>query len=56
MGGDVWMRAAMAKTLELFRDLPMLTGLPPVRGGGDIPQRISVISVPASVLRIRGAG
>ena len=34
----------------------LVTGGPPVRGGGGIPQRIRVISVPASVLRITGAG
>ena len=34
----------------------LVTGGPPVRGGGGMPQRIIVISVPASVLRITGAG
>ena len=34
----------------------LVTGGPPVRGGGGMPQRISVISVPASVLWITGAG
>jgi hypothetical protein len=33
-----------------------VTGGPPVRGGGGMPQRIRVISEPASVLRITGAG
>ena len=33
-----------------------VTGGPPVRGGGGMPHRINVISVPASVLRITGAG
>jgi hypothetical protein len=32
-----------------------VTGGPPVRGGGGMPQRIVTISVPASVLRITGA-
>jgi hypothetical protein len=31
-------------------------GSPPVRGGGGMPQRIVTISVPASALRITGAG
>jgi hypothetical protein len=34
----------------------LVTGGPPVRGGGGMPQRIRVISVPAPVLRITGAG
>ena len=34
----------------------LLTGGPPVRGGGGMPQRIRVISVPASVFRMTGAG
>src|SRR3954453_1995560 len=34
----------------------LVTGGPPVRGGGGIPHRISTISLPASVLRITGAG
>jgi len=34
----------------------LVTGGPPVRGGGGMPQRIKVISVPLSVLRITGAG
>jgi len=34
----------------------LVTGGPPVRGGGGMPQRIVTISVPASVLRITGAG
>ena len=33
-----------------------VTGAPPVRGGGGIPQRIATISVPVSVLRMTGAG
>ena len=33
----------------------LVTGSPPVRGGGGMPQRIVTISVPASVLRITGA-
>jgi hypothetical protein len=33
-----------------------VTGGPPVRGGGGMPHRIIVISVPPSVLRITGAG
>ena len=33
----------------------LVTGGPPVRGGGGMPQRISTISLPASVLRITGA-
>ena len=33
-----------------------VTGGPPVRGGGGMPHRISVSTVPASVLRITGAG
>jgi hypothetical protein len=33
-----------------------VTGGPPVRGGGGTPRRINVISVPACVLRITGAG
>ena len=32
----------------------LVTGSPPVRGGGGMPQRIVTISVPASVLRITG--
>jgi hypothetical protein len=39
---------------DVFRML--VTGGPPVRGGGGMPQRIVAISVPASVLRITGAG
>jgi hypothetical protein len=35
--------------------LMFVTGGPPVRGGGGMPQRIVTISVPASV-RITGAG
>jgi hypothetical protein len=31
-------------------------GGPPVRGGGGIPHRIRVSSVPVPVLRITGAG
>ena len=34
----------------------LVTGGPPVRGGGGMLQRIVTISVPASVLRIAGAG
>jgi hypothetical protein len=34
----------------------LVTGGPPVRGGGGMPQRIRVISVPVSVLRITGPG
>jgi hypothetical protein len=34
----------------------LVAGGPPVRGGGGIPQRIRVISVPVSLLRITGAG
>jgi hypothetical protein len=34
----------------------LVTGSPPVGGGGGLPQRIVTISVPASVLRITGAG
>jgi hypothetical protein len=34
----------------------LVTGGPPVRSGGGMPQRISVISVPVLVLRITGAG
>src|ERR1700746_555146 len=34
----------------------LVTGGPPVRGGGGMPQRIVTISVPVSVLRITGAG
>ena len=34
----------------------LVTGGPPVRGGGGMPQRIVTISVPASVLRITEAG
>src|ERR1700748_1915760 len=30
----------------------LVTGGPPVRGGGGMPQRISTISLPASVLRM----
>src|SRR5256885_11761941 len=33
-----------------------VTGGPPVRGGGGMPPRIRVISLPVSVLRITGAG
>src|SRR5262252_1404863 len=33
-----------------------VTGGPPMRGGGGMPHRIIVISVPPSVLRITGAG
>src|SRR5215831_7872024 len=39
---------------DVFRML--VTGGPPVRGGGGMPQRIVVISRPLSVLRITGAG
>src|SRR3954452_25627175 len=34
----------------------LVTGGPAVRGGGGMPHRIRVISVPVSVLRITGAG
>ena len=34
----------------------LVTGGPPVRGGGGMPQRIMVISRPPAVLRITGAG
>ena len=34
----------------------LVTGGPPVRGGGGMPQRIVTISVPVSVLRMTGAG
>jgi hypothetical protein len=34
----------------------LVTGGPPVRGGGGMPQRIVTISVPASALRMTGAG
>src|SRR5262245_18777224 len=34
----------------------LVTGGPPVRGGGGIPQRISTISRPAPALRMTGAG
>jgi hypothetical protein len=33
-----------------------VTGGPPVRGGGRMPQRIVTISRPVSVLRMTGAG
>src|SRR5262249_38286865 len=39
---------------EVFRML--VTGGPPVRGGGGMPQRIVTSSVPLSVLRTTGAG
>jgi len=34
----------------------LVTGGPPVRGGGGIPQRINASSRPVSVLRTTGAG
>src|SRR5258705_12795803 len=34
----------------------LVTGGPPVRGGGGMPHRIRALSVPVSVLRITGAG
>jgi hypothetical protein len=34
----------------------LVTGGPPVRGGGGMPRRIVASSVPWSVLRITGAG
>ena len=34
----------------------LVTGGPPVRGGGGMPQRIMVNSRPAPVLRTTGAG
>src|SRR5512138_2028456 len=34
----------------------LVTGGPPVRKGGGMPQRIIAISVPLSLLRITGAG
>jgi hypothetical protein len=34
----------------------LVTGGPPVRGGGGMPQRMVTSSVPLSVLRITGAG
>src|SRR5262245_1228713 len=34
----------------------LVTGGPPVRGGGGMPHRIVTISLPVSVLRITGAG
>jgi hypothetical protein len=34
----------------------LVTGGPPVRGGGGMPQRIMLNSRPASALRITGAG
>ena len=40
----------------IAEDTRRRTGGPPVRGGGGMPQRIVAISVPASVLRITGAG
>jgi hypothetical protein len=39
---------------EVF--LMFVIGGPPVRGGGGIPHRIRVSSVPVPVLRITGAG
>jgi len=33
-----------------------VTGGPPVRGGGGMPQRIMASSLPVAVLRITGAG
>ena len=36
--------------------LMFVTGEPPVRGGGGMPQRMVTISVPVSVLRTTGAG
>ena len=41
--------------LKLRSHTDLATG-PPVGGGGGMPQRIVTISVPASVLRITGAG
>src|ERR1700742_3257988 len=38
---------------DVFRIL--VTGGPPVRSGGGMPQRIIVISVPSGVLRMTGA-
>src|ERR1700746_959131 len=34
----------------------LVTGGPPVRGGGGMPQRIMASSLPVSVFRITGAG
>ena len=34
----------------------LVTGGPPVRGGGGMPQRIMLSSRPVSMLRITGAG
>src|SRR3954451_13598350 len=45
------MRQCGEDVLRIF-----VTGGPPVRGGGDIPQRISSISRSAPTLRMTGAG
>ena len=34
----------------------LVTGGPPMRGGGGMPQRIVANSLPVSVLRVTGAG
>ena len=34
----------------------LVTGGPPIFGGGGVPQRIIVSSLPSAVLRITGAG
>jgi hypothetical protein len=39
---------------EVLRTL--VTGGPPVRGGGGMPHRIGTISLPASVFRTTGVG
>jgi hypothetical protein len=48
------MKGAQAPLAKSMGEL--VTGGPPVRGGGGMPQRIVTISVPASVLRITEAG
>jgi hypothetical protein len=49
--GFSYMRQCGEVVLRMF-----VTGGPPVRGGGGMPQRIVTISVPDWVLRMTGAG
>jgi hypothetical protein len=49
--GGSHMRQCGEEVLRMF-----VTGAPPMRGGGGMPQRMVAISRPVSVLRMTGAG
>jgi len=51
MGHQQVEQAALFYEFRMF-----VTGGPPVRGGGGMPQRIMASSRPVSVLRMTGAG